>query len=75
MKVMIPSGVGRLSVAIKGTMTMAVRIPPWIRKEVTKLANDLPARPSGTRARSNISLGTAFDAPFARSSNNDFRYK
>ena len=65
MKVMIPSGVGILSVAISGTITMPVRIPPWTRSDVMNDAKDLPVLPSAVSERSNNSfLGTSWGALF-----------
>jgi hypothetical protein len=79
MKVMIPSGVGMLSVAISGMIIIPVRIPPWMRSDVRKVPKDLAVLPSGVSARSNNSFlgtspgallgaffATAFGAPFGR---------
>jgi hypothetical protein len=65
MKVMIPCGVGILSVAINGTMIKMAMTPTWTRKEVMKLAMDLPTDlPPDSDKNCIISLGTVFCAPF-----------
>ncbi len=76
MKVMMPSGVGRLSVASNGTMTIPARMPPWMSNEVKKVPMDLAALvESGVTDRANSSFlgaglssgaffATTFGAPF-----------
>jgi hypothetical protein len=64
---MIPWGVGIVSVAISGTMTMTDKTPTCMSSEVRKLVNDLPTGlpcPEDSTRNVSISLGTAFYAPF-----------
>jgi hypothetical protein len=67
MNVMIPWGVGIVSVAMSGTMTKIAMTPTCISIEVRKLVNDLPTGlpcPEDSTRNVIISLGTAFYAPF-----------
>jgi hypothetical protein len=67
MKVMIPWGVGIVSVAMRGTMTKIAMTPSCNRVEVKKLVMDLPTGlpcPEDSTRNAIISLGTVYNPPF-----------
>jgi hypothetical protein len=67
MNVMIPWGVGMVSVAMSGTMTKMTMTPTCKTVENRKLVMDLPTglpSPEDSTRNVIISLGTAFCAPF-----------